>query len=660
MNALVGSLWRFRWAGVFMLGLLAYAPVVSLWFASDDFSHLFGYHQLLPGASSFTTIAGQFYRPVGTTLTWNLGYSLFGAEALPYHLISWILHACVAFLLARAVAVVSSDDRIGWIAGALFAVYPLCTESVAWVAAQWDVISATCALGAVWGFAVYWKTRDGRAYAAALAAFTVGVFTKESVAPLPIILPVVALVTEFCAQAGRVITPESRKAWIALLRRALLVSVPFFLPSLLFVILRLIFNGSIGGYEGARTDYLHFAWDAIIVAVTSVLMPLNRGVFDPRLIQVGGLAISGAFLLGLFAWGKQRWPLHLLAAVWWLVFITPVLNILGYDQSGGQNRLFYFSLMGLCISVAAIVASVIDAVKGSSVRWIVPALGCLLLAAAVPATWIQLSPWVQGSRQAQRLTVEMDRVLVPLPGKRLQLNVQDLPKTYKGAYVFLNGFDSALSLFANRITITKQVPQTNPAALAEPFDTASGISGVYNLSFALDEKHQLFHISTVNGSSIATKPPSDSDHVWDYLGCSGTTALGWQPSEADFTCASSVISPPVSATGYALYLPKGPDAIMHTPNFDLDLDGKTWVRVGILARSEPAEKSPLASWWWQPEGSGDLKRSNFVMGSNGNWRVYWTFVPTSQIGDHLQNLSFSLVDDQFPIDIGWISVKAIQ
>src|SRR4051812_35680960 len=122
MSALVGLLRRFRWAVVFILGLLAYAPVVSLWFASDDFSHLFGYHQLIPGASSFTSISGQFYRPVVTTLTWNLGYSLFGTEAMPYHLISWIIHACVAVLLARAIAVISSDERIGWIAGALFAV----------------------------------------------------------------------------------------------------------------------------------------------------------------------------------------------------------------------------------------------------------------------------------------------------------------------------------------------------------------------------------------------------------------------------------------------------------------------------------------------------------------------------------------------------------
>jgi hypothetical protein len=660
---LLASLQRFRWASIFFLGLLAYAPVITLWFAGDDFSHLFGYHQLLPGLSAFTTGAGQFYRPIGTVLTWNLGYNLFGTEALPYHIISLVLHSCAAWLLARTVATISGEDRVGWIAGALFALYPLCTEPVAWLAAQWDPMAACCALIVVWGFAYYWKTKNWRAYAVALVAMTVGVFTKETVLPVPFILPFVGIVTQFNSQPGRIITPETRQAWVALLRRALLLSAPFVAPSLIFAILRIIFHGSIGGYEGVRTDYLHFFWDAITHAGLNTLMPLNRAVFDARIIQITGMAISSGFLLGLFLWGRQRWPLHFLAAVWWLTFLAPVVNILNYDQSTEGNRLFYFSFMGFCISGAAILASAVDVIDKLSVKWLAPALALLLIGVTIPVTWMQLGPWVQGSSQAKRIVLEMDRVLVPLVDKRLQLNVRDLPPTYRGAYLFLNGFDAAMDLFTQRVTITKDVDELNPSVLAGPFDDVAGISGIYNLAFSLDPKHQLYHISEASGVSIATRPPMDADKVWDYLGCSSTTNLEWQANEADFVCASSVISPPVSATGYATFVPGSSDSILQSPDLNMNTAGNTWIRLGVLARGRKAESSLLGSWWWKPttdSDSGALKRINFALERNQNWRVYWTFVPASQIGRQLQGLKLSVNDSQAPVDIGWISVKAIR
>ena len=79
----------------------------------------------------------MFYRPLSTSLTWELGFLLFGTNAFPYHAVSLALHALVAWMLAKTVSTIAGEPRIGWLTGALFAVYPLGTEPVAWLASQW-------------------------------------------------------------------------------------------------------------------------------------------------------------------------------------------------------------------------------------------------------------------------------------------------------------------------------------------------------------------------------------------------------------------------------------------------------------------------------------------------------------------------------------------
>ncbi len=88
------TLMRLAWLLVPALAIAAYAPVLLLWFVGDDFPHLM-YQQSLPWPAAFLTFSGGeiFYRPLSTSLIWNLGISLFGTNALRYHALGLILHA---------------------------------------------------------------------------------------------------------------------------------------------------------------------------------------------------------------------------------------------------------------------------------------------------------------------------------------------------------------------------------------------------------------------------------------------------------------------------------------------------------------------------------------------------------------------------------------
>jgi hypothetical protein len=203
---------RLIWLAIPTLAIIAYAPTLGIWFLSDDFQ-LLHFHTTFPWPLPLTTFnfGPGYYRPLSMTLTFYAGYALFGTNSLPYHLVSLALHALAAYLLARGVAVISNSPRIGWLTGAIFAVYPLSVEPLTWLAAQWDAWAAVCGLGAVWAFAYAWRssaggtrsrTRTRFLYWCSVGLFGLGMFMKESILPLALLIPVVALATELTPSIG--------------------------------------------------------------------------------------------------------------------------------------------------------------------------------------------------------------------------------------------------------------------------------------------------------------------------------------------------------------------------------------------------------------------------------------------------------------------------
>jgi len=88
---------------------------------------------------SFTgVIVSNYYRPM-MTFGYLVCYRLFGMRAYGFHLVSLLLHVlivCLVFVLTERLI----GDRVwAFVAGALFALHPIHTESVAWIAAVTDL-----------------------------------------------------------------------------------------------------------------------------------------------------------------------------------------------------------------------------------------------------------------------------------------------------------------------------------------------------------------------------------------------------------------------------------------------------------------------------------------------------------------------------------------
>ena len=182
--------------------LLAYLPALQGAFLFDDNLHIYENKPVLsPGGLVdiwFKPGATPQYYPLTFTLFW-LGYRLWGLHTLGYHLLNVLLHGTAAILLAQVLQ--RLKVRGAWLAGAIFALHPVCVMSVAWMTELKNTLSATMALGAAWAYlratklGVYAKEPetaetplDGRFYVLSLVLFQLALFAKSAVSFLPVTL----------------------------------------------------------------------------------------------------------------------------------------------------------------------------------------------------------------------------------------------------------------------------------------------------------------------------------------------------------------------------------------------------------------------------------------------------------------------------------------
>jgi tetratricopeptide (TPR) repeat protein len=281
------------WAAIFALVLLAYLPALSGTFLWDDNGHV--------TRADLRSLAGLFriwfefgatqqYYPVLHSAFW-FEHLVWGDSTLGYHLLNVLLHATAACLfgtLLRRLAVPGA-----WLAALLFALHPVCVESVAWISEQKNTLSLVLYLCAALAYLRFDGQRRPAGYALATGLFIVALLTKTVTASLP-----AALLVVFWWQRGRL-------DW----RRDLLPLLPWF---------------ALGAGSGLVTA--HF--ERVLIGAQGV-------DFDLSLVQ--RCLLAGRvfwFYLGKLAWPAElifiypRWTVDA-TQVWQWLFLFGALALLG-------------------------------------------------------------------------------------------------------------------------------------------------------------------------------------------------------------------------------------------------------------------------------------------------------------------------------------------
>jgi len=138
-------------------------------------------------------IFSEFYKgnwhPL-TTLVYGVEYSIFKADAAPYHFINLIFHLLNVLLVFIFLKKITKKPEIAFIAAALFGIHPMHVESVAWVSELKDVMYTFFFLTSVICYYNYRTYKEGKTkfYLVSVFAFMFSLLSKSAATPLPLVL----------------------------------------------------------------------------------------------------------------------------------------------------------------------------------------------------------------------------------------------------------------------------------------------------------------------------------------------------------------------------------------------------------------------------------------------------------------------------------------
>ncbi len=319
-------------------------PALDSDFLGDDF----GYVRLFDGKPlrSFLRLGdvseGIWGQPLDElrplfALSFKLGLLLHGPQARALLAGNLALHAAcslLVYLLARRLA---GRLRTALGAGLIFALMPVHAEPLGWITGRVDSLPTLFYLGCVLLFARFRARAERRAWAAAVALYALGVFSKEILVTLP------ALLLAYDALlAGALRGPGAWRARLAALAR---VHAPFALIAALFLILRrLVFDsfareGRFGAalmqsflaQQPGKARALLLPWDAWRAqaeATGSAPFGLAPETFATAIGALLLGALAGLAIVAARAWRTQAPALvriGFFGGLWYAITVLPLM-----------------------------------------------------------------------------------------------------------------------------------------------------------------------------------------------------------------------------------------------------------------------------------------------------------------------------------------------
>jgi len=384
-RALPGWAWA---ALVFALLLAAYWPCLGGGMLWDDQAHVTrGDLRPLSGLVRIWTHLNetQQYYPVLHSAFW-LEHRIWGDSTLGYHLANLALHgfdACMlAALLARLCRVAGGPGLprgAAWLAALVFALHPVCVESVAWISEQKNTLSLAFYLLAAWAYLGFEDSRGKARYLVAFALFCAALATKSVTATLPAALLVTAWWT------------RGRLSW----RRDVAPLAPWFLVAAASGLLTAWVERHVVGAEGPAyaltlAERVLLAGRAVWFYLGKLVWPSDLAFIYPRWDMAAGGALAWAYPVAAAGVTACLWRLRARfrgAFAAWLFFVGSLFPALGFFNvfpflySYVADHFQYLACLGAVAAFAFGAARLLERLSPSAAGWGRGA--CALLLAAL-------------------------------------------------------------------------------------------------------------------------------------------------------------------------------------------------------------------------------------------------------------------------------------
>jgi protein O-mannosyl-transferase len=299
---------------------------------------------------SFVGMQGvsNYYRPM-MTLGYAVCYRLFGPLAYGFHLVNVCLHAGVVLLVFVVARRLFDDRSVAFVAACLFAVHPIHTEAVAWVAAVTTLEVSFFYLLTFWLFLSMARPQGEVSpwiKLAAVGSFALTIFSKEQA----LTFPPMAMIYEHYFRGDRAETTFWQK-----LRRY----GEFWLMDLAYVLFRIERLGAfapqiqlsrLGWYASVLSalslvgQYLgKFFWPVQLCAY--YVFQKGTSVFEPRVMAgIAAVACSVVVFAVLF----RRYRGASFGFLWFFITLAPVLDVRFLAGNVFAERYLYLPSVGFC------------------------------------------------------------------------------------------------------------------------------------------------------------------------------------------------------------------------------------------------------------------------------------------------------------------------
>lgn len=341
--------------GILVLTALAYSPTLANGLTNwddNDYITRNPYLRELSWTNTQLLFASFFkgnYHPL-TMLSLSLDHALGGGAVWIHHLVNGLLHLANTVLVYLCVQRLTRDQTIGLIASALFGVHPLHVESVAWVSERKDVLYAFFYLGALLAYLRYTESHSRRAilfYALSLGLFALSLLSKGMAVSLaPTLVAVDALLRR------RPLGP-----------RILVEKAPFFALSLVFGLVALAAQGSVGQLHGeaqwstlqriplASYGFVQYLWMLLVPHGLSAFHPYPPVGQIPLSYFASVIGVAGVAAATLWSW--RHAPLLCFAILFFTLNIFFVLQLIPVGGVIMADRYTYLASIGFFVAIAA-------------------------------------------------------------------------------------------------------------------------------------------------------------------------------------------------------------------------------------------------------------------------------------------------------------------
>lgn len=178
-------------AGLLLCLIIVYSPAIRGGRILDDDLHITRPElQSIAGLARiwFDVGATQQYYPVLHSAFW-VEHRIWGEKLICYHAVNIALHWLASLSIVSIMRRLSLTA--GWLGAFIFALHPVCVESVAWIAEQKNALSTVFAAAAVIAYLDFDAVGKTSRYWVATIFFCLAVLSKTAVSCLPAILLVV-------------------------------------------------------------------------------------------------------------------------------------------------------------------------------------------------------------------------------------------------------------------------------------------------------------------------------------------------------------------------------------------------------------------------------------------------------------------------------------